>query len=115
MPPALTDVTLTEFKNQLPQFNDWFEENILASFKNARRLSYTGRIDILNKTIQIGIEDIPPNDPLSRASGSENMVIFTTLRYAEQPLIISGPGAGAAVTASGIAADLLRLASTLST
>ena len=45
----------------------------------------------------------------------DNIIIFTTDRYAEQPLIVQGPGAGPTVTAAGVFGDLLRLASSLGT
>ena len=45
--------------------------------------------------------------------GSDNIVAFTTMRYHTQSLIVQGPGAGPDVTAGGVFADLLRLASYL--
>jgi aspartokinase/homoserine dehydrogenase 1 len=42
--------------------------------------------------------------------GKDNIVLFTTDRYSEQPLVIKGAGAGAEVTASGIFADVIRIA-----
>ena len=49
----------------------------------------------------------------ARTCGGDNVIAFTTERYSEQPLIVQGPGAGPAVTAGGVFADLLRLASYL--
>ena len=46
--------------------------------------------------------------------GGNNVFVFTTDRYATKPLIVQGPGAGAAVTAAGVFGDLLTLASSLS-
>lgn len=42
------------------------------------------------------------------------MIVFTTERYRERPLVIKGPGAGAEVTAAGVFADILRIASAMS-
>jgi aspartokinase/homoserine dehydrogenase 1 len=44
--------------------------------------------------------------------GKDNIVLFTTKRYPDQPLVVKGAGAGAAVTASGIFGDIMRIANT---
>jgi aspartokinase/homoserine dehydrogenase 1 len=49
--------------------------------------------------------------PFYNMNGSDNIIAFTTERYKETPLVIKGPGAGAAVTAAGVFADILRVAS----
>ncbi|EFN50484.1 hypothetical protein CHLNCDRAFT_141817, partial [Chlorella variabilis] len=51
--------------------------------------------------------------PFAQLKGSDNIIAFTTQRYAKQPLIVRGPGAGAEVTAGGVFSDLLRLAAYL--
>ena len=51
--------------------------------------------------------------PFAQLVGSDNIIAFTTQRYAKQPLIVRGPGAGAEVTAGGVFSDLLRLAAYL--
>jgi aspartokinase/homoserine dehydrogenase 1 len=53
---------------------------------------------------------VPATDPLGSLSGTDNQFAFTTARYRQQPLVITGPGAGPAVTAAGIHNDLLDLA-----
>ena len=53
---------------------------------------------------------VPLTDPLGSLNGTDNQFAFTTMRYREQPLVITGPGAGAAVTAAGVYNDLQRLA-----
>lgn len=58
----------------------------------------------------VGLEEISGNDELFNLSGKDNVVLFYTNRYPEQPLMIKGAGAGAEVTASGIFADIMRAA-----
>lgn len=68
---------------------------------------------ILNGTkwnARLVAQSFPLAHPLASLSGSDNMIAFTTERYSAQPLIVRGPGAGAAVTAAGVFADLLQLA-----
>ena len=54
------------------------------------------------------IEFIPKESPFYNLEGKDNIVQFFTDRYIDQPLLIKGAGAGAAVTASGIFADVIR-------
>jgi bifunctional aspartokinase / homoserine dehydrogenase 1 len=58
----------------------------------------------------VGLKEIPANHPFFFLEGSDNIVLFHTNRYKAQPLVIKGAGAGADVTASGIFADVLRIA-----
>ena len=62
---------------------------------------------------QVKLKNYPRNHPFSNITGSDNIVAFRTARYDHQPLTIQGPGAGPEVTAAGVFADLLRLASYL--
>lgn len=55
----------------------------------------------------------PKTHPFSQLTGADNIISFNTQRYANLPLIIRGPGAGAEVTAGGVFSDLLRLAAYL--
>jgi len=54
--------------------------------------------------------EVEPGHPLAGLAGADNLVSFTTARYAERPLVVRGPGAGAAVTAAGVLADIIRAA-----
>ena len=54
------------------------------------------------------MQKISPESDLYHLYGKDNIVIFKTLRYSEQPLVVKGAGAGAEVTASGVFADIVR-------
>ena len=56
-----------------------------------------------------GLKEIPLNHPFAATKGSDNIIAFTTHRYARTPLVVQGPGAGADVTAMGVFSDLLKL------
>jgi len=58
---------------------------------------------------EIGLQQIPSNHPFADLQGSNNLVMFNTERYREFPMIIKGYGAGAAVTAAGVFADIIRI------
>ncbi len=58
----------------------------------------------------MGVVAVPADSPLGRLRGSDNLVSFTSARYADRPLVVSGPGAGTEVTALGVLGDLMRVA-----
>ncbi len=58
---------------------------------------------------KVGLQKVQKNHPFYFLEGMDNIVLFYTDRYKEQPLVVKGAGAGADVTASGIFADVLRL------
>jgi homoserine dehydrogenase len=70
-------------------------------------LRYVGVLQ--GKAAFAGIREIPRQHLLANAQGSDNIVAFTTHRYARSPLVVQGPGAGAEVTAMGVFSDLLKL------
>ncbi len=75
-------------------------------------LRYVGVVDASGKAT-VSLRRYPKTHAFARITGSDNVFAFTTARYAKQPLIVQGPGAGPDVTAGGVFADLLRLASWL--
>jgi aspartokinase/homoserine dehydrogenase 1 len=62
-----------------------------------------------NGKASVGLQQVGPEHPFYNLSGSDNIVLFFTDRYSQQPLIVKGAGAGADVTASGIFADIIRI------
>jgi homoserine dehydrogenase len=60
--------------------------------------------------IAVGVRAVSMTSPLAGIKGSDNQLVFTTARYKTNPLVITGPGAGAEVTAAGVLNDILRLA-----
>ena len=75
-------------------------------------LRYVGQIDEKGRA-SVKLMRFPQSHAFSGLSGADNSVAFKTKRYNQQPLVIQGPGAGPEVTAGGVFADLLRLASSL--
>ena len=71
-------------------------------------MHYIGVIE--NGKIEIGLRNVGPSSHFATLTGTDNMVVFTTKRYFNQPLIVRGPGAGPAVTAGGVLADVIRAA-----
>ncbi|TDD97073.1 bifunctional aspartate kinase/homoserine dehydrogenase I [Flavobacterium cellulosilyticum] len=83
-------------------------ENLLKEAKAKEcRLKYVATFE--NGKASVGLEFIPKESPFYNLEGKDNIVQFYTDRYVDQPLLIKGAGAGAAVTASGIFADVIRV------
>jgi len=93
--------TLTKNENHFQQIYNKAQE------KNSR-LKYVA--EFTNGQANVGLQEIPVDHPFYNLEGSDNIVLFFTDRYPENPLIIKGAGAGADVTASGIFADVIRIA-----
>ncbi|GAA4232388.1 bifunctional aspartate kinase/homoserine dehydrogenase I [Postechiella marina] len=81
---------------------------LFASAKaNKSQLKYVATLN--NGKASVGLQEIPEGHPFYNLKGSDNIVMFYTERYPEQPMIIKGAGAGADVTASGLFADIIRI------
>lgn len=71
-------------------------------------LRYVGTVNARGKG-SVGLRKFALTHPMAHVSGTDNLVMFRTRRYDQQPLIVQGPGAGPEVTAGGVLADLVRL------
>lgn len=88
------------------------EEHFQKIYKEAKdkncRLKYVA--EFVDGKANVGLQHIASNHPFYNLEGSDNIVLFFTERYSENPLLIKGAGAGGAVTASGLFADVIRIA-----
>ena len=70
-------------------------------------LRYVGTLD--GSRARARLQEFPRDHPIAATKGSDNIIAFTTTRYAKTPLVVQGPGAGADVTAMGVFSDVLKL------
>jgi len=70
-------------------------------------LRYVGTLE--GGKARAGLKEFPRTHPIAAAKGSDNVIAFSTKRYARTPLVVQGPGAGADVTAMGVFSDILKL------
>jgi homoserine dehydrogenase len=75
--------------------------------RKGKSLRFVARLE--NGRARVGIEAIAPSDPLAGGAGTDNRVAIWSDRYATQPLVIQGPGAGPEVTAAALLDDVLSL------
>jgi aspartokinase/homoserine dehydrogenase 1 len=95
-----------DFYLSLEKHESQFQQLFLESKVNNCRLKYVA--EFKDGKAKVGLQQINPSHSFYNLEGSDNIVLFYTDRYSEQPLIIKGAGAGAEVTASGIFADVIR-------
>jgi aspartokinase/homoserine dehydrogenase 1 len=112
VPPHLVDVSVADFMKRLSDIDEEMDGLLKGAKAENKMLKYVGSIDE-SGNCRVELKGYPMDHPFARITGSDNIVAFTTERYRQQPLVIQGPGAGPEVTAGGVFADLLRLASYL--
>jgi aspartokinase/homoserine dehydrogenase 1 len=76
-------------------------------------LRYVGRLDRRSGAATVRLESLARRHPFANINLTDNIVRYASARYSENPLVVQGPGAGPAVTAAGVFADILRLATYL--
>ncbi len=84
-----------------------FEKLVTDATAAGKRLKYVAQLD--NGKASVGLQPVGADSPFYNLEGSDNIVLFYTVRYPEQPLIVKGAGAGGDVTASGLFSDIIRL------
>jgi len=110
--PARKTDDVTDFFEKLKEFDHYFESLRSQAEAEEKKLCYIARFE--SGEVSVKLEQIDSSHPFYNLSGSDNIVSFTTDHYYQNPMVIKGPGAGADVTASGIIADILRIADTRS-
>ena len=105
---SLQTTTNEDFYASLVKHENHFQEIYNEANDKNCRLKYVA--EFVNGKANVGLQHIPAEHPFYNLEGSDNIVLFFTDRYPENPLIIKGAGAGADVTASGIFADVIRIA-----
>jgi bifunctional aspartokinase / homoserine dehydrogenase 1 len=112
VPEDLRSASVAEYLNTLARHDQAIIEVLNSARAQGHALRYVGTIES-SGNMSAGLRSYPPDHPFANLSGSDNIVSFQTARYNTQPMIVRGPGAGPEVTAAGVFADLLRLASFL--
>jgi bifunctional aspartokinase / homoserine dehydrogenase 1 len=108
VPQQLRHLSADEFLGRIEEMNDHWTARVNEAIAANTVLRYRARVT--RSSITVGLVAVPTTDPLGSLSGTDNQFAFTTSRYNRQPLVITGPGAGPAVTAAGVLNDILRLA-----
>jgi homoserine dehydrogenase len=112
VPEALREGSVAEFLDRVDLIDEAWARRADAARATGATLKYVATIPAAGP-IAVGVREVPLSSLLGALQGPENVIVIRTKRYADNPLTIVGPGAGAAVTAAGMTADMLALGALL--
>jgi aspartokinase/homoserine dehydrogenase 1 len=98
---------IESFFEKLKQHDGDFAMMLQKAQGEGKKLRFMATLE--NGKATVGLNALDNSHPFFTLKGSDNMILFTTERYHDFPMIIRGPGAGADVTAAGVFADVIRL------
>ena len=104
---SLNTASKEEFYKNLKKNSNHFNKILNDAELKKCRLKYIAQLE--NGIASVGLKHVKKEHDFYNIEGSDNIILFYTNRYANQPLIVKGAGAGAAVTAAGIFADIIRI------
>ena len=112
MPESCMTGTVEDFYAAMENEEAHFKKIFEAAKAAGKKLKFVASYLAENNTnkAQVGLQQVDDKSDFYHLYGKDNAVMFFTERYPDQPLVIKGAGAGAAVTASGVFADIIRAA-----
>ena len=108
IPQALFDGSLDDFWANVPSLDADFEERRQRLVAEGKRWRFVARLD--EGKASVSLQEVNQWHPFYNLEGSNNIILLTTERYKEYPMMIQGYGAGASVTAAGVFADIMSIA-----
>lgn len=113
VPFQLRGVSTAAFLERVGELDAPMRDRLKAANAANKVLRYVARVDA-GGSARVGLLAVDRAHQFAHLRLTDNMVQFTTRRYADNPLVVAGPGAGPEVTAAGVFADLLRVATSSS-
>ncbi len=101
-----------ELLDEIEKADPYFESIRMEAAKAGKVLRMMAKLEDGKASISLQAVDL--SHPFAALNGSDNMIVFTTERYKERPLVVRGPGAGAEVTAAGVFAEIIKIGNYLS-
>lgn len=108
IPEALFNGTLDDFWKNLPQLDADFEQRRKRLEAEGKRWRFVAKMEMGHA--DVSLQEVEKGHPFYNLEGSNNIVMLTTERYKEYPMLIQGYGAGASVTAAGVFANIMSIA-----
>jgi aspartokinase/homoserine dehydrogenase 1 len=108
LPAHLQAISLQQFNKNVTDLDQTYKL-IKANQQKDHVLRYVGDLSTETGILEVKLISVPSNSALGQIKGSDSIFEIYTEAYKEQPLVIQGAGAGAAVTARGVFGDILRL------
>ncbi|MCY7310839.1 MAG: bifunctional aspartate kinase/homoserine dehydrogenase I [Chitinophagaceae bacterium] len=106
MPASCMQGSVADFYAAMAKEEAHFKKLLDKAKADGCILKFVASFD--NGKASVGLQHIDPKHDLYHLYGKDNIVLFYTNRYKEQPMVVKGAGAGAEVTASGVFADIIR-------
>lgn len=106
MPESCMTGTVENFYSEMEKHEAHFRKLYDKAAANGNKLKFVASYQ--NGKAAVGLKEIDPQHDFYHLYGKDNVVLFYTDRYKEQPMVVKGAGAGAEVTASGVFADIIR-------
>jgi aspartokinase/homoserine dehydrogenase 1 len=107
VPEPYRKLALPAFLARLEELDADWERRAAAARNRGATLRYVA--SVTKNRIAVGLKAVDGSSPFAALKGTDNQIAFTTTRYRQNPLIVTGPGAGLAVTAGGVLNDILSL------
>jgi aspartokinase/homoserine dehydrogenase 1 len=108
MPPSCMTGSVDDFYGAMEKEEAHFKKIFEEANKAGKKLKFVAKYE--NGKAEVGLQQINSEHDFFHLYGKDNVVLFYTNRYVDQPLVVKGAGAGAEVTASGVFADIIRAA-----
>ena len=108
IPNSFFEGSVDQFWEKLPTLDADFEQRRRQVESEGKRWRFVAKYE--DGHAGVALAEIPQSHPFYRLEGSNNIVMLTTERYREYPMLIQGYGAGASVTAAGVFADIMSIA-----
>ena len=108
VPPKYFEGSLDEFWQTISELDASFELRRKELAREGKKLRFVASYD--NGDCEVGLREVEQGHPFYDLEGSNNIIMITTERYNEYPMVIKGYGAGATVTAAGVFSDIISIA-----
>ena len=108
IPESFFEGTLEDFWRQVQTLDEHFERQRQQLEAEGKHFRFVARME--NGACEVGLQAVDSHHPFFDLEGSNNIIMISTERYHEYPMIIKGYGAGADVTAAGVFADIISIA-----
>lgn len=108
MPDSCMQGSVDDFYKAMAKEELHFKKLYDAAMSEGKKLKFVAKYE--NGKASVGLQHIDLSHDFYHLYGKDNIVLFYTNRYIDQPLVVKGAGAGAEVTASGVFADIIRAA-----
>ena len=108
VPESLRSGGVDEFLARVSELDVFWRDRVDAAFASGKVLRY--RATASPSSVKVGLAEMEASSGLGTLSGTDNQFSIRTARYRDHPIVITGPGAGIAVTAAGVLNDVLKLA-----